>query len=301
MFCEVFHKHEGLGRQTTGDEGASMKFDNIGVWSEIKLDIIKEYANAFTGIMKKQGWCNGYVYIDAFAGAGIHISRRTGEFIPGSPLNALEIENPFTEYHFIDIDKIKAEALENLTRERPNISIYPEDCNESLVRKIFPSLQYKSKKRALCILDPYGLHLYWETILEAAKLRTTEIFLNFPIMDMNRNVLHKDLLSADPEQIERMNRFCGSAEWQKILYKEDMQMGLFGDTYRTKIVDSNIKLGDWFRAERLKKAAGFKFVPEPVLMRNSKGGPLFFLFFASHNETGKKIVSDIFSKYREYL
>jgi hypothetical protein len=31
---------------------------------------------------------------------------------------------------------------------------------------------------------------------------------------MNRNVLHKDLLSADPEQIERMNRFCGSEEWQ---------------------------------------------------------------------------------------
>jgi len=278
-----------------------MKFDNIGVWSEIKLDIIKEYANAFTRIMKKQDWCKGYVYIDAFAGAGVHISRRTGEFVPGSPLNALEIENPFTEYHFIDIDKIKAEALENLTRERLNISIYPEDCNESLVRKIFPSLQYKSKKRALCILDPYGLHLYWETILEAAKLRTTEIFLNFPIMDMNRNVLHKDLLSADPEQIERMNRFCGSEEWQEILYKEDMQMGLFGDTYRTKIVDSNIKLGDWFRVERLKKAAGFKFVPEPVLMRNSKGGPLFFLFFASHNETGPKIVSDIFSKYREYL
>ena len=278
-----------------------MKFDNIGVWSEIKLDIIKEYANAFTRIMKKQDWCKGYVYIDAFAGAGVHISRRTGEFVPGSPLNALEIENPFTEYHFIDIDKIKAEALENLTRERPNISIYAEDCNGSLVKKIFPSLRYKSKKRALCILDPYGLHLYWETILEAAKLRTTEIFLNFPIMDMNRNVLHKDLLSADPEQIERMNRFCGSEEWQEILYKEDMQMGLFGNTYRTKIVDSNIKLGDWFRVERLKKAAGFKFAPEPVLMRNSKGGPLFFLFFASHNETGPKIVSDIFSKYREYL
>jgi three-Cys-motif partner protein len=85
-----------------------MKFDNIGVWSEIKLDIIKEYANSFTRIMKRQDWCKGYAYIDAFAGAGIHISRRTGEFIPGSPLNALEIEKPFTEYHFIDINKVKA-------------------------------------------------------------------------------------------------------------------------------------------------------------------------------------------------
>jgi len=278
-----------------------MRFDNIGIWSEIKLEIIKKYASAFTTIMKNQSWCSGYVYIDAFAGAGVNISRRTSEFISGSPLNALEIENPFTEYHFIDIDRVKAEALEILTQEKSGIRIYPEDCNEALLRKIFPSLQYESKKRALCVLDPYGLHLRWETIMEAAKLKTTEIFLNFPLMDMNRNVLHKDLLSADPDQIERMNRFCGSEEWQGILYGEDKQMRLFGDTYRTKIVDSNIRLGDWFRKERLEKAAGFRFVPEPVLMRNSKGGPLFFLFFASHNETGKKIVDEIFNKYREYL
>jgi len=110
----------------------------------------------------------------------------------------------------------------------------------------------------------------------AAKLKTIEIFLNFPLMDMNRNVLHKDLLSADPDQIE-MDIFCGSNEWQEILYKEDKQMSLFGDTYQAKVVNSNIKLGAWFKKEKLEKAAGFKFVPEPVLMRNSKGGALPFL------------------------
>ena len=278
-----------------------MKLDEIGIWSEIKLDIIKEYANAFTTIMKGQEWCKGYVYIDAFAGPGVHISRQTGEFVSGSPLNALEIDNPFTEHHYIDIDKEKAETLKRLTGDRTNINIYQEDCNEVLVKKILPMLQYESKKRALCILDPYGLHLHWETIMTAAKLKTTEIFLNFPLMDMNRNVLHKDLLSADPDQIERMNKFCGTDEWQEILYKEDKQMGLFGDPDRIKIVNSNIKLGEWFKKERLQKTAGFKFVPEPMLMRNSKGGHLFFLFFASHNETGKKIVNDIFNKYRKYL
>lgn len=278
-----------------------MKLDEIGIWSEIKLDIIKEYANTFTTIMKSQEWCKGYVYIDAFAGPGIHISRQTGEFVQGSPLNALEIDNPFTEYHYIDIDKEKAETLKRLTGDRTNINIYQEDCNEVLVKKILPTLQYESKKRALCILDPYGLHLHWETIITAAKLRTTEIFLNFPLMDMNRNVLHKDLLSADPDQIERMNKFCGTDEWQEILYEEAKQLSLFGDTDRIKIVNSNIKLGEWFKKERLQKVAGFKFVPEPMLMRNSKGGPLFFLFFASHNETGKKIVTDIFNKHTKYL
>jgi len=278
-----------------------MKLDEIGIWSEIKLDIIKEYANTFTTIMKSQEWCKGYVYIDAFAGPGIHISRQTGEFVQGSPLNALEIDNPFTEYHYIDIDKEKAETLKRLTGDRTNINIYQEDCNEVLVKKILPTLQYESKKRALCILDPYGLHLHWETIITAAKLRTTEIFLNFPLMDMNRNVLHKDLLSADPDQIERMNKFCGTDEWQEILYEEAKQLSLFGDADRIKIVNSNIKLGEWFKKERLQKVAGFKLVPEPMLMRNSKGGPLFFLFFASHNETGKKIVTDIFNKHTKYL
>ncbi len=46
-------------------------------------------------------------------------------------------------------------------------------------------------------------------------------------MDMNRNVLHKDLLSADPDQIERMNKFCGTDEWQEILYEEAKQLSLF--------------------------------------------------------------------------
>ena len=100
-----------------------MKLDKIGEWSEIKLEIIKEYARVFTTIMKNQPWCRGYAYIDAFAGPGIHISRKTGEFIKGSPLNALEIENPFTEYHYIDIDKEKTDALEMLIRDISNIKL----------------------------------------------------------------------------------------------------------------------------------------------------------------------------------
>ena len=276
-----------------------MKLDETGEWSEIKLEIIKKYANAFTKIMKSQEWCKGYVYIDAFAGAGVHIRRKTGELIPGSPWNALEIAYPFTEYHYIDIDKEKTEILERLAPENFNIKVYLGDCNEILAKKILPTLQNKSKKRALCFFDPYGLHLYWETIMEAAQQRTIEIFLNFPLMDMNRNVLHSNLFKADPKQIERMNRFCGTDEWQEILYKEDNQMNFFGDAYRVKVVDSNAKLSNWFKKERLQKAAGFKFVPEPVLLRNSKGGPLFFLFFATYNATANKVVNDIFKKYRK--
>ena len=42
------------------------------------------------------------------------------------------------------------------------------------------------------MLDPYGLHLDWEVIETAGKMRSIEIFLNFPIMDMNRNALWRN-------------------------------------------------------------------------------------------------------------
>jgi three-Cys-motif partner protein len=67
-----------------------LKFDEIGVWSEIKLDIVRDYATAYSTILSAQTSPKlHHVYIDAFAGAGVHVSRRTGELVAGSPVNAL--------------------------------------------------------------------------------------------------------------------------------------------------------------------------------------------------------------------
>lgn len=70
------------------------EFDEVGYWSEIKLDIIRKYALAYSRILSKQKWAR-HIYIDAFAGAGKNVSRKTGEYISGSPLNALNINPPF--------------------------------------------------------------------------------------------------------------------------------------------------------------------------------------------------------------
>ncbi len=77
------------------------EFDEIGYWSEIKLDIVRDYA-AYSKILSAKSL--PHIYIDAFAGAGQHVSKETGEFIPGSPLNALDVYPPFREYHFIDLN-----------------------------------------------------------------------------------------------------------------------------------------------------------------------------------------------------
>jgi hypothetical protein len=50
--------------------------------------------------------------------------------------------------------------------------------------------------------------------------------------------------------------------------------------------------------KRLKEKAGFKYVPDPIPMRNKKGVAIYYLFFASHNAVGDKIAKAIFKKYK---
>jgi three-Cys-motif partner protein len=276
-----------------------IKYDKIGYWSEIKLDIIKDYASAYTTIMaKQQNPSFTYIYIDAFAGAGQHISRKTGEFITGSPLNALNIERPFHEYHFVDLEDTKVAELEKLVGERKNAWVYHGDCNKILPGEILPRADYKKYFRALCILDPYGLHLDWKIIETAGKMESIEIFLNFPIMDINMNVLKHDQSKVVQGQIDRMNAYWGDDSWREVAYIESRQMAFpgFGEVPDEKASNQAIEAA--FR-QRLKSVARFKFVPEPMPMRNSNNVIVYYLYFASQKPVAGNIVADIFKKYSQ--
>lgn len=269
--------------------------DVIGIWSEIKLEIIKKYALAYSIILTNKKKFD-HVYIDAFAGPGLHISKTTKELVSGSPLNALNIKPPFKIYYFIDIDKMKVNKLEEISKERQDVKIYQGDCNEILINDIFPYVLYKNYKRGLCLLDPYGLHLDWEIIKMAGEMKSIEIFLNFPIADINRNVLLHDKDKVDSTQIERLNKFWGDESWRDIAYQENPQVNIFNKIEYKKCTNDN--LVEAFR-NRLIKEAGFKHVPCPMPMRNSKNAIVYYLFFASPNPVANKIVNDIFEKYRK--
>ncbi|MCK5272647.1 MAG: three-Cys-motif partner protein TcmP [Sedimentisphaerales bacterium] len=269
-----------------------LKIDEVGYWSEVKLDLVKKYAQAYSTILNKQTGIQ-HLYIDGFAGAGVHISRTTGEYIPGSPLNALNIDPPFNEYHFIDLDGKRANSLQDFTEDNDSVKIYEGDCNEILLKDVFPRAQWNNYRRALCLLDPYGLHLKWTVLQAAGEMKSIEIFLNFPIMDMNMNVLKRNMNKVDSKQASRMDAFWGDQTWYEAAYKTTP--GLFCDIEEK---ETNEALVQAFQ-KRLREVAGFKFVPNPIPMRNSKGATVYYLFFASPNKTGGKIVSEIFSKYKD--
>ncbi|MEJ5260406.1 MAG: three-Cys-motif partner protein TcmP [Anaerohalosphaeraceae bacterium] len=267
------------------------RFDEVGYWSEIKLEILQKYGSAYTTIMSKQASIKGYYYIDGFAGPGVHISKTKKKQIPGSPLIALDTKPPFTGYYFIDLNKEKIDYLRRLAAGYSNVFFFEGDCNEILLKEIFPTIQYSDYKRALCLLDPYGLHLNWEVMRAAGQSKAIEIFLNFPVMDMNRNVLWENPDKVSPEQADRLTSFWGDESWKKAAYKK--QEGLFGDIEEKT---SNEAIALAFQ-KRLKESAGFGYVSRPMPMRNENGAVVYYLFFASPNKTGHKIVEDIMKKY----
>lgn len=141
------------------------------------------------------------------------------------------------------------------------------------------------------LLDPYGLTLDWKVIQEAGTMQSLDIFINFPIYDININVLHHDQKTVLPLHIERMNAYWGDESWRSVAYEKSH--GLF-ETMEEKV--SNRRMAEAFR-ERLKTVAGFTRVPEPLPMRNGKGSIVYYLFFASHKGTAENIVTYIFDKF----
>jgi len=265
----------------------NMVRDKLGPWSISKLDIIQKYANAYGKIISV--FRLHPVYIDGFSGCGSHVDRATGEPVEGSPLRALDIRPRFEEFHFIDVDRGKLDVLRAAVGDCADVFLYNEDANEALLR-IIPTVKYSEFKRALCVLDPYGLDLDWKVLVATAKQRTVEIFFNFSIMDINRNVLRHDRDSVSQNQYERMMRAWGDDSWKQELFST--HDNLFGDSE---------KVDNWTVAKafqkRLHDVAGFDYVPEPVAMRNGKNAVLYFWFFASQNATGAKIAKDIFKHY----
>lgn len=270
-----------------------MSYTEIGEWSEAKLEIVRDYGKEYSKILHKQPRLS-HAYIDAFAGAGTHVLKGSRQPVPGSPLNALTVSPPFADYHFVDIDGIKVGALREAVGERPNVRVYEGDCNDLLLRTVFPKMRYEDYRRALCLLDPYGLHLDWRVMETAGRMKTIEIFLNFPMMDITRNVLRSDPSKTDAAQAARLTRFWGDESWREVAYASDEFLKT-----EYKVRGSRSALAGAFR-ERLKDVAGFSYVPEPVVMKThgTRGNALYYLFFASYNNVGNKIVTHIFDKYR---
>jgi three-Cys-motif partner protein len=269
-----------------------MNLDEIGPWSEIKLDILRDYAAPYSRILKSNGFPHGY--IDAFSGPGLHIRKAGGDEVLGSPLVALGVEPPFDEYHFIDLDGEKVNFLRGQVGDRPDVTFYKADSNQVMLESVLPRFTYAKRTRALCVLDPYALTLDWRVVCAAGNSQAVEVFINFPIHHMNRNCKRDQISKVLPGELVAMDRFWGDRSWHSAMFRPSAQTNLFGDEEMDKT--ENRDLANAY-CERLKEVAGFGFVANPLAMRNSQNAVVYYLIFAGPNKTGWRIVQDIYRKY----
>jgi len=271
--------------------------DSIGPWSEDKLALLRKYLEAYTTIMQGQRWCrNGYHYVDAFAGTGKPRARDEERYIDGSPRVALTIRYPFHSYTFIEKTPWRVQQLEKLKDEFPDrdVRIREGDCNDIIKTEIVSNIRYERFNRGLIFLDPFSMDVEWPTIQEIAGTRALEIFLNFPVMALNRTVLPNDPNALTEAQIRRMNNFWGSTEWRGDIYQQVST--LFGTVEMKMQPTTGKRLGRLF-TRRLREV--FRHVTEPLVMTNSRNAPLYCLIFAGHNVTAARIVREIFQRYQQ--
>jgi three-Cys-motif partner protein len=274
------------------EKGTTVNLDEIGLWSEIKLDILRDYAAPYSKILKSNGFHHGY--IDAFSGPGLHIRKGGGDEVQGSPLVALSIKPPFDEYHFIDLDGEKVDFLRGQVGVRRDVTFYNADSNQVMLESVLPRFSYAKRTRALCVLDPYKLTLDWKVVCAAGASRAVEVFINFPVMQMNRNCKHESISKILPGELDAMDRFWGDRSWHAAMFRPSAQRNLFGGEDMDKTENRDLVNA---YCKRLKEVAGFGFVADPLPMRNSRNAVVYYLIFAGPNKTGWKIVQDIYRQY----
>jgi len=270
-----------------------------GDWTERKLDILTNYLSRYNTVLKKQNFTR--VYVDAFAGTGYRKNRQKEfgfpglfadiqkeepqRFLKGSAKRALEVEPPFDKYVFVESDPDNVEVLERLREEHKDkaaaIEVVQDDAN-NFVRQYCKNQNWRSV-RAVLFLDPFATQVEWVTIEAVAATQAIDLWYLFPLMAVNR------LLAKDPSKAcrERLDAIFGTKEWFKAFYRTKKVRRFFGPSEVVQKTCDFKGIAKFF-IERLRGI--FVGVAEtPKVFTNSRGSPLFQLFFAVGNAKGAPI------------
>jgi len=239
----------------------------VGEWSHDKYYFIKGYIDAFTTAMKNKAW-SGLHYIDIFAGAGIVRLERSKNLEWGSPLIAAQAPHPFTRLHLCEKSKQNFDALATrLKKFRKDSQILFGDANDK-THEIVKEIPHGSL--SLAFLDPFGLHLDYDT-LKALSNKRADLIIFFPDhLDVLRNWEHNYFDNPD----SNLDRCLGrGSNWREIINKTPQHR--LAEVVRELYVEQ-IRLLD------------FKYFEyERILM--DKGQPLYLLILCSRHELAAKL------------
>ena len=262
----------------------NMQHNFGGKWTVEKLNILSSYLSAYLKVLKNQSFKK--IYIDAFAGNGKITLDGQQEEIEGSVRLALNAEEKFDEYIFIEKRKTFAKELESIVEKefptlKNRVKIINADCNDML-NDLCQNTDWASS-RAMLFLDPYATEVKYETLKTIAETQAIDVWYLFPFGATQR-MLPRDGNVYDSWKL-KLNSLFGDENWYDTFYIPDPQQNFFGDENMIKNVNTN-ELSKYIvrRLQTIFPAVS----PNPRLLWTSKA-PLFLFCFAVANPSDKAI------------
>ena len=249
----------------------------VGIWAVTKHKKIEYYSRLFATSMKRKWECR--VYIDLFAGAGKACVEGTKKIIPGSPLLALNIDDPFNKYIFCDKGPENIAALNQRVQssfaERDCTFIIGDsnDCVEDIL-KTMPRFSKGYKGLTFCLVDPYkAADIRFQTIKKIADSIYVDFLILIPsYMDINRN----------RENYLKPNNACLDVYLGTDVWRENWKQ------MRPKKKDFGLFITEEFCLQM--KNLGYIFESssdlELIRMETRQNLPLYHLAFFSKNNLG---------------
>ncbi|MFA6436855.1 MAG: three-Cys-motif partner protein TcmP [Candidatus Paceibacterota bacterium] len=259
--------------------------NDIGKWTELKLEYIRKYLGAYSNILNFAGF-KEYCFIDAFAGSGLCKTKKTKETKKGSTLISLSIEPPFTKYFFIELDQNKCDCLKNIVSgdfSKRNVVIKNGDCNKEIDSIL---KQFNENTPFMALLDPQAGDLYWDTIRKIGERSKAEALINFPFgMAISRYMPLEEKKEINMEMENKIDLIFGCKDWKNV-YRERKKNRISPRVAREKYLD--IYLTNLI-------SIGFKYYAVKNI-KNSIGNHIYYLIYATKNLRGLEKMKDEFVK-----
>lgn len=252
----------------------------IGPWTAIKLEHLEAYLKAYARATTR---ARERYYIDAFAGCGDCIMRRTGVPVEGSVWRALRVQPAFTRCLFVELNPVLAAHLRGRMANYTQVEIFQGDCNAVIPTQVLPRVPREAP--SLCFLDPTGAQIRWDTVRALAAHRVgprrMELLILYPFdMFIDRWLT---LSAMEP----MLTSFYGDSTW-KNERAESQRLGERRVQRRARFVS--------FYTERL-RSLGYSFVDAygPLYSRHRA---LYHFVFATDHPAGHRIMSDVWRRAR---
>jgi three-Cys-motif partner protein len=271
-----------------------------GSWTEEKLARVGNYLKAYTTALKNQPF--QLMYVDAFAGTGYRRSKddkttvgglfdmpEVNDLTRGSARIALEIDPPFDSYVFIEKNRKRFTALQQLASEVPGrrerMRFVNQEANAA-IGQLCRDTDWR-RTRAVMFLDPYGMQVDWRTIETIAATKCIDIWYLFPTgMGIVRLTPHHGEIPKAWQA--RLDRMLGDPGWREEFYIESQETDLFGDVVSSRKKATDIARIESYLLGRMRRV--FAGVAEHGLpLRNSRGQCMYLLTFASGSKTGAPV------------